>query len=206
MCGRFALGGDRDDIFNDVVRNGMLPDDADDEDWVDREDFYPRYNIAPRSRAPVIRRRRGGNDDEDVNMANADEQVANEGADDAQLDETEETSQTDEIDGDNVASSSSRGPMVQTAHNKPTHLDVPRVKSREDASKRVKYTPVPQNKLNMMQTMRWGLLHHQYTTDSPAHTTNTINARSETLLESERGIWGSIKATNRCIVVCDGYV
>lgn len=29
------------------------------EEWIDEEQFEPRYNIAPRSRAPVVRRRDG---------------------------------------------------------------------------------------------------------------------------------------------------
>lgn len=44
MCGRFALR--RTDIRNAV--------DAD--EWIDEQAFVPRYNIAPRSQAPVLRR------------------------------------------------------------------------------------------------------------------------------------------------------
>ncbi|KAF9526058.1 hypothetical protein CPB83DRAFT_858598 [Crepidotus variabilis] len=50
MCGRFSLRWNRDDIVNDV----------DVDDWVDQEEFVPRYNIAPRTQAPVIRRRNPG--------------------------------------------------------------------------------------------------------------------------------------------------
>lgn len=57
MCGRFALGIDHEDIFNQLRQDGLIPED-DDQEWIDREHFHPRYNIAPRSRAPVIRRRR----------------------------------------------------------------------------------------------------------------------------------------------------
>ena len=88
MCGRFALGRDRDAVLeeaNHAFQQGMngprhrrhrnnnqeeprdenINDDADEEDenwdddapveWVDRDDFHPRYNIAPRTRVPVLR-------------------------------------------------------------------------------------------------------------------------------------------------------
>ena len=87
MCGRFALGRDRDAVLEEAIhafQQGMnVPrhnrgqrnnnhdepqdenDDADEEEedwdgdvpveWVDRDDFHPRYNIAPRTRAPVLR-------------------------------------------------------------------------------------------------------------------------------------------------------
>ncbi|KAH9477014.1 Abasic site processing protein [Psilocybe cubensis] len=51
MCGRFSLRVDRGDIQR-------LPGlDIDVDEWVDEEEFVPRYNIAPRTQAPVIRRR-----------------------------------------------------------------------------------------------------------------------------------------------------
>ena len=87
MCGRFALGRDRDAILEEAIhafQQGMNGphhnrrhrnnnqeeprdenDRADEEDenwdddapveWVDRDDFHPRYNIAPRTRVPVLR-------------------------------------------------------------------------------------------------------------------------------------------------------
>lgn len=88
MCGRFALGRDRDAILEEAInvfQRGMNMNfnpnphpepnaDADEEaedapqdedvgeaenqegmEWIDRDAFYPRYNIAPRSRAPVVR-------------------------------------------------------------------------------------------------------------------------------------------------------
>ncbi|KAG8851103.1 hypothetical protein FRB91_008428 [Serendipita sp. 411] len=57
MCGRFALGGDRDEVLNRIIRDRVL--DAEDAEWEEEEAFYPRYNIAPRTRVPVIRRRPG---------------------------------------------------------------------------------------------------------------------------------------------------
>jgi putative SOS response-associated peptidase YedK len=87
MCGRFALGRDRDAVLEEAIhafqrgmngprhnrdhRNNQQEeprdenDDADEEEenwdgdapieWIDRDDFHPRYNIAPRTRAPVLR-------------------------------------------------------------------------------------------------------------------------------------------------------
>ncbi|KIK09512.1 hypothetical protein K443DRAFT_388692 [Laccaria amethystina LaAM-08-1] len=52
MCGRFSLRVDGNEIR---ALHGY--NDLDVEDWVNEEEFVPRYNIAPRSQAPVIRRR-----------------------------------------------------------------------------------------------------------------------------------------------------
>ncbi|KZT59580.1 DUF159-domain-containing protein [Calocera cornea HHB12733] len=56
-----------------------------------------------------------------------------------------------------------------------------------------------------LQTMTWGLIPH-WTKHEPDSSTamNTINARSENLLE-RGGMWGSLKGKKRCLVVCDGY-
>ncbi|TFK20438.1 DUF159-domain-containing protein [Coprinopsis marcescibilis] len=54
MCGRFALRANRRDVQNQP-NYGL-----DIEEWEDENDFVPRYNIAPRSNAPVIRRRDAG--------------------------------------------------------------------------------------------------------------------------------------------------
>ncbi|TFK48308.1 DUF159-domain-containing protein [Heliocybe sulcata] len=56
MCGRYALALPHHEIqhmpgHNNGVQVG---------EWIDQEDFHPRYNIAPRSRAPVIRRNYDG--------------------------------------------------------------------------------------------------------------------------------------------------
>ncbi|CAG7847175.1 SubName: Full=Uncharacterized protein {ECO:0000313/EMBL:CCA66750.1} [Serendipita indica DSM 11827] len=69
MCGRFALGGERDAILNDILGAGIFEPDEDAE-WLDREDYHPRYNIAPRSRAPVIRRRQNIDEDSALNGNN----------------------------------------------------------------------------------------------------------------------------------------
>ncbi|KAG1731391.1 hypothetical protein EDB19DRAFT_1855927 [Suillus lakei] len=52
MCGRYALGLQRAEIR-------ALPEYPNLEigDWVNEDNFVPRYNIAPNSQAPVIRRR-----------------------------------------------------------------------------------------------------------------------------------------------------
>jgi putative SOS response-associated peptidase YedK len=49
MCGRFSLHNNHD------VQ--QLPGyDVHVDEWIDQDQFIPRYNIAPRSQAPVIRR------------------------------------------------------------------------------------------------------------------------------------------------------
>ncbi|KAI5119339.1 hypothetical protein M0805_004016 [Coniferiporia weirii] len=54
MCGRFALGVPRQEIFRAVHEEHP---NLDLDEWVDEEAFQPRFNVAPRSRSPVIRRR-----------------------------------------------------------------------------------------------------------------------------------------------------
>lgn len=34
-------------------------------EWIDEDNFVPRYNIAPRTQAPVLRRSQGSNNDSD---------------------------------------------------------------------------------------------------------------------------------------------
>ncbi|KAI9061243.1 DUF159-domain-containing protein [Trametes sanguinea] len=51
MCGRYALG-----LTHDQIQQ-MHGYDVHIGEWVGRDDFVPRHNIAPRSQAPVIRRR-----------------------------------------------------------------------------------------------------------------------------------------------------
>ena len=49
MCGRFSLHNNHD--------IQQLPGyDVHINEWIDQDQFIPRYNIAPRSQAPVIRR------------------------------------------------------------------------------------------------------------------------------------------------------
>ncbi|KAJ3512167.1 hypothetical protein NLJ89_g3677 [Agrocybe chaxingu] len=54
MCGRFALRVDRHQIQD------LEGYDAEVDEWIDEEEFIPRYNIAPRTQVPVIRRRDPG--------------------------------------------------------------------------------------------------------------------------------------------------
>jgi hypothetical protein len=49
MCGRFALGNNHEEIFANLIRDGVLPADQEPE-WVDESDFYPRYNVTPQVR------------------------------------------------------------------------------------------------------------------------------------------------------------
>ncbi|EKM52586.1 uncharacterized protein PHACADRAFT_149369 [Phanerochaete carnosa HHB-10118-sp] len=54
MCGRFALR-----LLHDEIQ-AMEGYNIEIGDWVDQGNFVPRYNIAPRSQAPVIRRSQDG--------------------------------------------------------------------------------------------------------------------------------------------------
>ncbi|KAG7447344.1 DUF159-domain-containing protein [Guyanagaster necrorhizus] len=51
MCGRFALHLSRDEIQAQTAAA----------EWIDQDNFVPRYNIAPRTQAPVLRRSQGSN-------------------------------------------------------------------------------------------------------------------------------------------------
>jgi putative SOS response-associated peptidase YedK len=55
MCGRFALALRADEIEQLDAYPALRIDQ-----WVDRDHFAPRYNVAPRTRAPVIRRAQPG--------------------------------------------------------------------------------------------------------------------------------------------------
>ncbi|KAK1225968.1 hypothetical protein PQX77_011036 [Marasmius sp. AFHP31] len=74
MCGRFALHLQRQEVRD---RAGY---DLDVGEWIDEDQFVPRYNIAPRTNAPVIRRRRDGFDgDEGSSGGSASEDTNNSG-------------------------------------------------------------------------------------------------------------------------------
>ncbi|KIM34316.1 hypothetical protein M408DRAFT_5587 [Serendipita vermifera MAFF 305830] len=73
MCGRFALGDNHEEIFEQLIRDGILPG-AGEPEWRDRDAFHPRYNVAPQSRAAVIRQRSTSED----SGQEAPEQVAEE--------------------------------------------------------------------------------------------------------------------------------
>ncbi|KAK0476091.1 hypothetical protein IW261DRAFT_437349 [Armillaria novae-zelandiae] len=55
MCGRFALHLPRAEIRAQTAAA----------EWIDEDNFVPRYNIAPRTQAPILRRSQGSNDDAD---------------------------------------------------------------------------------------------------------------------------------------------
>ncbi|KAF8064129.1 hypothetical protein FPV67DRAFT_1419759 [Lyophyllum atratum] len=55
MCGRFALR-----LARGEIRHIPGHDDVDADDWIDEDEFVPRYNIAPRTQAPVLLRRGAG--------------------------------------------------------------------------------------------------------------------------------------------------
>ncbi|PBK71871.1 DUF159-domain-containing protein [Armillaria solidipes] len=55
MCGRFALHLSRAEIQAQTAAA----------EWIDEDNFVPRYNIAPRTQAPVLRRSQGSNTDSD---------------------------------------------------------------------------------------------------------------------------------------------
>ncbi|KAF5376113.1 hypothetical protein D9615_007773 [Tricholomella constricta] len=52
MCGRFALR-----LARNEIRQVPGHDEVNVDDWIDEDEFIPRYNIAPRTYAPVLRRR-----------------------------------------------------------------------------------------------------------------------------------------------------
>ncbi|KZP09616.1 DUF159-domain-containing protein, partial [Athelia psychrophila] len=54
----------------------------------------------------------------------------------------------------------------------------------------------------VLRTAKWGLVPHWSKHEDKS--LNTINARSENLLESG-GMWQSIKGKKRCVVICEGY-
>jgi len=124
MCGRFGLGLQRPNIVRAVAQ--AYPDMALG-DWRDEEDFHPRYNVAPRSRSPVLRRRNRFDDGPD-------------GVQDSTV---------------------------------------------------------------ILQTMKWGLVPHWSKHEDK--NLNTINAKAENLVESQAGMWNSIKGRKRCAVLCQGY-
>ncbi|KAJ4481069.1 hypothetical protein J3R30DRAFT_2397805 [Lentinula aciculospora] len=51
MCGRFSLRLDPQEIRQELDEHNLVA-----HEWIDQDQFIPRYNIAPRSQAPVIRR------------------------------------------------------------------------------------------------------------------------------------------------------
>ncbi|KAI0632900.1 hypothetical protein C8Q77DRAFT_1120414 [Trametes polyzona] len=168
MCGRFALGVPHEDIEQMHGYNVRIGE------WVGRDNFVPRYNIAPRSQVPVIRRR--GQPQDGGNVA---------GPSNSQNHTTSETRAQPEHE------------TAQASHAPSTE---PRMKSNTDA-------PTPSAESHgpelILHTMKWGLVPHFSKHEDPS--LKTINARSEALVESNTGVWASIKGKKRCAVVCQGY-
>lgn len=53
----------------------------------------------------------------------------------------------------------------------------------------------------VLQTMKWGLVPHWSKHEDK--TLNTINARSEALIEGT-GMWRSLRSWKRCVIPCEG--
>ncbi|WVF69072.1 hypothetical protein IAT40_003846 [Kwoniella sp. CBS 6097] len=121
MCGRYALALSNEELYDSLearlprlFQNGRPR-------WERSQDHHGSYNVAPRQRAPVIRR-----------------------------------------DPENSESA-------------------------------------------IVETMQWGLIPH-WTKHPPSGGLNTINARSEGLLDSSSGgMWHALKGYKRCIVPAQGY-
>ncbi|KAH7107181.1 DUF159-domain-containing protein [Auriculariales sp. MPI-PUGE-AT-0066] len=139
MCGRFALGRNRDNIMP-VAGYRIQP-----QEWVGRDNFQPRNNIAPRSNAPVIRRMRGSEDDNRDHAGTAPFEVRSDNSTNTSIERT------------------------------------------------------------IMQTMQWGVIPHWQRFGDTTGQMKTINARGENLLDSDTGMWASLKKHKRCVVPVHGY-
>ncbi|WVR06676.1 hypothetical protein IAU60_003708 [Kwoniella sp. DSM 27419] len=121
MCGRYALALSNEEVYDSLEARLPRMFENGRPRWERQQDHRGSYNIAPRSRAPVVRR-----------------------------------------DPDNSEST-------------------------------------------IIETMQWGLIPH-WTKHPPTGGLNTINARSEGLLDSSSGgMWHAMKGYKRCIVPAQGY-
>ncbi len=134
-----------------------------------------RYNVAPRSQAPIIRRRDQG------------EGSSSGGSSSTQPGPSSRTSEPG-TGGAEVESIPDEG----SGHPNPAGVLHPSQKDGLDNA------PLPV----IMQTMRWGLVPHFSKHEDPS--LKTINARCEALIEEPRGMWASIKGKKRCAVICQG--
>ncbi|KAI0717692.1 hypothetical protein C8T65DRAFT_640483 [Cerioporus squamosus] len=125
MCGRFALGLPHDEIQQLHGYNVQVGE------WVGQDQFVPRYNVAPRSQAPVIRRRDQG---EGSSSGPSSSQPGSSSRPSESDPDAAETSTADEESG----------------HPNPAEAPQP---SQTPESKDA---PLPV----IMQTMRWGLVPH----------------------------------------------
>ncbi|KAI0324889.1 DUF159-domain-containing protein [Cubamyces sp. BRFM 1775] len=177
MCGRFSLGIPHDEIQQLHGYNVRIGE------WVGRDNFVPRHNIAPRSQAPVIRRRDGN-----------DQHAAGSSGSRTQPDATstaESTAATQSSPPTDDPEDPAAIPNAQSTDRGAPTSTLSESMSTADAQ------PL------MLHTMEWGLVPHFSKHEDP--TLKTINARCEALIEGQAGIWASIKGRKRCAVVCEGY-
>ncbi|KAI8972616.1 hypothetical protein BD414DRAFT_217116 [Trametes punicea] len=153
-------------------------------EWVGRDNFVPRHNIAPRSQAPVIRRRDAHGDAAGPSRQRGapSTSVSAADADPSDARRTRETA---------PAKASSASAPVQTAD-----LGAPGGSSQGEV-------PAEGRSELILHTMRWGLVPHYSKHEDGS--LKTINARCEALIEGQAGMWASIKGRKRCVVVCEGY-
>ncbi|KAH9893960.1 hypothetical protein C8Q73DRAFT_745621 [Cubamyces lactineus] len=177
MCGRFSLGISHEEIQQLHGYNVHIGE------WVGRDNFVPRHNIAPRSQAPVIRRR-DGNDQRTAGPSNSHSQP----------------------DAPATTESSAGTQGLPPTNNFEDHADTP---GASLANKDASTTPVTESMSTgnapplILHTMKWGLVPHFSKHEDPS--LKTINARCEALIEGQAGMWASIKGRKRCAVVCEGY-
>ena len=140
---------------------------------------FARFNVAPRSQAPVIRRHNDGAADLRPDSGPGEASSSHEPA----------TAAPNDIDASNYVNAANAAAAPTTKHESPS-----------DSAQ-----PDPEAPLAVvMQTMRWGLVPHF--SKHEARELKTINARSEALVEEPRGLWASIKGRRRCAVPCEGSV
>ncbi|EIW56557.1 DUF159-domain-containing protein, partial [Trametes versicolor FP-101664 SS1] len=168
MCGRFSLGVPHDEIEQLHGYNVHVGE------WVGRANFVPRHNVAPRSQAPVIRRR----DDEGSSGP-----AAGPSRSQGQSAEDDTTTKPHMLETNASASPS----PTQASH----------------AQREAGATSSQPDDAMILHTMKWGLVPHFNKHEDKS--LNTINARSEALVEGHSGMWASIKGKKRCAVVCEGY-
>ncbi|OSD03647.1 DUF159-domain-containing protein [Trametes coccinea BRFM310] len=187
MCGRYSLGLQHDEIQQMHGYNVNIGE------WVGRDNFVPRHNIAPRSQAPVIRRRDPQEPAADSEPSREEPQAASTALADGPIAQPGLT----QADNDK-ASSSAEVPAESSVSDTAGTLagsqaEVEIQKHARDGSS----PPL------ILHTMKWGLVPHFSKHEDPS--LKTINARCEALIEGQAGMWASIKGRKRCAVVCEGY-
>ncbi|KAI0656333.1 hypothetical protein C8Q70DRAFT_921747 [Cubamyces menziesii] len=177
MCGRFSLGIPHDEIQQLHGYNVRIGE------WVGRDNFVPRHNIAPRSQAPVIRRRDGNS-----------QRAAGPSRSHSQHDAPVATEPF--VEAQSTLSASSPENHADAPDAKFTDGDTPSSPAT-DCTSTADAPPL------ILHTMKWGLVPHFSKHEDSS--LKTINARCEALIEGQAGMWASIKGRKRCAVVCEGY-